>query len=200
MGQSNTDLCESGKRTARERLVKGQIYFPRYIFDSSVTLRKMLEMDYGIIDDFYNEFDIEFEAELNCHDSIMLKAIGDRWGTDFLNKQRQLADKLDKEGRGYTTPSGQENVKGIDELMRKGYAHNGIRLKRFTINLVISTSGKIVSHDIHSNSDGEVTQKEIEIITDALSKYSNNWIPGGINGRPLEMDVSIQIGKYVTSP
>jgi hypothetical protein len=199
-GQKLKAFCESGRRTAQERLARGQIYFPRYIVDSSITLRKMLEIDFGIVDALYSEYCVEVETELNCHDSVMLKAISDKWGADFLSKQQQLANRLIKEGKGYITPSSHENVQGIDEMMRKGYADNGIRLKRFTINLIISTSGKIVSHDIHANSAREVTQKEIVIITDALSKYSDNWVPGGINGRPIEMDVSIQIGKDVTMP
>gem|GEM_PF-3104058 len=206
-GQSNLSdkefdktLCESGVKKAQARLAKGQIYFPRYIFNSSVTLRKMLEIDYGIIDDFMDEYDFGIQQEYDCYDSLMLKAINDKWGADFLEKQRQLADKLEREGKGFATPSNPAAEKGIHQLVLQGYKDNGIRYKRFRIDLVISTTGKIVKQEIHALSEGEVTDKEIEIINTAISKYSGNWTPGGIKGQPIEMDTSIQVGKYVTGP
>jgi hypothetical protein len=200
LGQSKMEVCEWGKREAQNKLEKGQIYFPRYIFHSSVTLRKMLEMDYGIIDESYSDSDILYQPQDDCFDSVMIKAISDKWGADFLNKQRQLADKLEKEGKGYVTPSNPTAEKGIDQLMRQGYKDNGIRYKRFRITVVISTTGKIVKHEIHALSEGEVTAKEIEIIDEAISKYSDNWTPGGIKGNPLEMGAWFDIGKYVTGP
>jgi hypothetical protein len=199
-GQSDKELCEIGVRQAQKRLGNGQIFFPRYIFKSSITLRKILEMDYGIIDDFYSEYDFSVERVDNCFDSVMLKTINDKWGADFLVRQRQLADKLIAEGKGYKIPSSNDNEKSIDQLMRKGYIDNGIRLKRFRIDLVISSDGKIVKHEIQSLSEGEVTAKEIEIINDAIAKYSNNWTPGELKGIPMEMDTYIQIGKWVTGP
>src|SRR5258706_13285067 len=84
-GQSDKELCESGIKTAQKRLANRQIYFPRYIVHSSVTLRKILEIDYGIIDDFYDQYDFGFQQEYNCHDSLMLKAISNKWGADFLD-------------------------------------------------------------------------------------------------------------------
>ncbi len=200
LGQSSKELCKSGVREAQNRLAKGQIFFPRYIFDSSITLRKILEMDYGIIDGFYRKYDFGFQAEDDCFDSVMLKAISDKWGTDFLVRQRQLTDKFVVEGKGYKTPESNGNEKAIDQLMRKGYANNGIRLKRFRIDLVISSEGKIIKHEIHSLSEGEVTPKELTIINDAIVKYSDNWVSGELRGIPLEMDTYIQIGKWVTGP
>ncbi len=194
------ERCENGVKEAKKKLAYGQIFFPRYTFHSSVTLRKMLEMDYGIIDDFYSKYDFSFGRTDDCFDSVMLKAISDKWGVDFLEKQRQLADKLEKEGKGYVTPSNPTAEKGIHQLMLQGYRDNGIRYKRFRIDLVISTTGKIAKHDIHSLSEGEVTAKEIEIINDAISKYSDNWTPGGIKGKPIQMDAWMEIGKYVTGP
>lgn len=159
-----------------------------------------MEQDYGIMDRLYSEYCVSFEQEERCHDSLMMKAIADKWGDDFLIKQRQLANKLIKEGKGYKTPTSTDNEKAIDQLMRKGYVENGIRLKRFRIDLVISSEGKILKHEIHSLSEGEVTPKEIEIINDAIAKYSDNWPPGELKGTPMEMDTYIQIGKWVTVP
>lgn len=130
----------------------------------------------------------------------MVKVIADKWGDDFLIKQRQLANKLIREGKGYKTPSSIDNEKAIDQLMRKGYADNGIRLKRFRIDLVISADGKILKQEIQSLSEGEVTPKEVEIINDAIGKYSDNWTPGELKGVPKEMGTVIQIGKWVTVP
>jgi hypothetical protein len=199
-GQPPIDHCESGIRTARERLAKGQIYFPRHIFDSGETLRKILEQDYGILDRLYSEYCVSFGQEEKCHDSLMMKAIADKWGDDFLVKQRELANRLVREGKGYKTPSSVENEKAIDQLMRKGYKDNGIVLKRFEIDLVISSKGKILKHEIHSLSEGKVTPKEIEIINNAIAKYSDNWTPGELKGIPQQMDTYIQIGKWVTLP
>jgi hypothetical protein len=200
LGQSNKELCESGVRQAQKRLANGEIYFPRDIFDSSITLRKILEMDYGIIDGSYSKVDFGFQAEDECFDSVMLKAISDKWGADFLAKQKQLADKWVAEGKGYKTPLSVDKEKVIDQMMRKGYTDNGIRLKRFRIDLVISSDGKIVKQEIHSLSEGEVTAKEISIINDAIAKYSDNWAPGELRGIPMEMGTYIQIGKWVTGP
>jgi hypothetical protein len=197
-GQSKDELCKSGTRTAKEKLAEGHIYFPRYIFDSSITLRKILEMDFGIIDGIYSELCIELEEELKCHDQLMRKAIEEKWGRHFLKRQRHIADKLLKQNKGFKEAFNREAKKGIEKEITKDYVRTDYKRRSYDLVLTISTTGQVTNYKIFYASLFGVGQEvddeiELRLIRDALKNYMNNWTPGEIKGKPIEMITILNI-------
>src|SRR5262245_9175013 len=83
-GQS-IDPCEIGRNSAEFKISSGTVYFPRLTTKSTYTLRKMLEIEYGIRDEVYsNGSDLQLGGEAECFFEVMKTEIDRRWGKDFL--------------------------------------------------------------------------------------------------------------------
>jgi hypothetical protein len=76
--------CDLGQNAAVLIISSGTVYFPRLTVKSSFTLRKMLEIEYGIMDKIYdNGTDISFGGEAECFFKVMKAEIEKRRGKDF---------------------------------------------------------------------------------------------------------------------
>lgn len=184
------DPCQVGKNAAKLSISNGSIYFPRLIIKSSLTLRKLVEFEYGIKDEVYDGgSDLQFAGEAECFFRSMKNEIDERWGKNFLKDQRKIANTLDKEGFGYIEP--REN--GIaDTLARNLKSEYYLDLigKSYLVKIKISPNKNIVDVEVLSGLPyaTEISHdlNDYRFIKEAVSKVNRVYEPGRLRGKPIE--------------
>jgi hypothetical protein len=199
-GQS-FDPCKTGTNAAELAISSGTVYFPRLTIKSSYTLRKMLELEYGIKDDIYdNGSDLSFEGEVECFFKVMKNEIDKRWGKNFLKDQRQIANSLDRDGLGYKEP--REN--GIADTLSHYLKHEhplDLANKNYLVKIKISGNKDIVDIGVLSGLPyaTEISRDldDYQFIRDAIYKVDKVYEPGQLRGKTVESTLTfwIELGK-----
>jgi len=182
--------CQLAQKKARRLVSDGEIYFPRTIVNFSLTLLKMMEVDYGIKDEVYdNGTDEILDNEDSCFFKVMKDEIERKWGKGFLITQSGIADKLEREDKGYFKPK--EN--GIRDSLKKYVRENASKRdikKGYLIVLKISPDRKLEDYKVYF---GFIRPEPIEKESDdflfigkALSSVTVNCEPGRFRGKPIE--------------
>jgi hypothetical protein len=187
------EACESGKKRALKRLELGQICFPRYIFDSSITLRKTLEIDYGIRDELYDTlYDFGLQSELECHDEIMKRVIDDKWGEDFLKDQKRIADNLDKQNLGFREPSNEKIEASIKKYLKENLKTQSTVYNYFALYVLftISPQGHVIKLKVSKAGQGFLPKNDPTFlaVVKACDGFMDNWTPSTINNVPKQAD------------
>ncbi|HCW07120.1 MAG TPA: hypothetical protein DGG95_07130 [Cytophagales bacterium] len=199
----NKEMCESGKERALKRLALGQICFPRYIFESSITLRKTLEIDYGILDELYDTlYDIGYQSEFECHDEIMKKAIEDKWGEKFLKDQKEIADKLDKQNLGFKEPTNEKIETSIKKYLNENLKIRSTVYNYFELGVIftISPRGQVVKLKVSKAREFLTKDDPTYLAVEkACEGFKDNWTPATINKVPKQADkyffITIEMNK-----
>lgn len=187
---STINGCEIGKEEALKIISSGKIYFPMLV-ESSLTLRKLLEIEYGILDKGYSRGTcLRSEGEDECFSEAMLIEIEKKRGKIFLSLQQAVADELDKEGQGYVEP--REN--GVQDLLdRYIKTHAGGREVQvgYSIILKISPDKRMIDFEVLG---GELFAKapilrnssDYVFLKEAFSNIQINCEPARLRGKPVE--------------
>ncbi len=128
-----------------------------------------------------------------CYDSIMTINLNAKYGPDFLDKARLLADSLEQTDNWI---SNAEYIGGQHELMRfipsrleidKTDMKDGIKTKLY-IELEIDTTGKAINPKIRRGFGEKTDKKVIEIINEMP-----NWKPAYLYGQPIRQKYYIPL-------
>ena len=195
-GQS-LDPCKTGTNAAELAISRGTIYFPRLTIKSSYTLRKMLELEYGIKDEIYdNGSDLSFEGEAECFFKMMKNEIDKRWGENFLKDQRRIANSLDRDGLGYKEP----NENGIADTLTHYLKHEhplDLDNKNYLVKIKISGNKDIVDIGVLSGLPyaTEIARDldDYQFIRDAIYKVDKVYEPGQLRGKTVESTLTFWI-------
>jgi hypothetical protein len=188
-GQS-FDPCKIGKNAAELAISSGTIYFPRLTIESSYTLRKMLELDYGIKDEVYsNGTDMSFEGEAECFFKEMKIEIDKRWGKRFLKEQSRIANSLDKDGIGYKEPKENGIADTLVQYLKKEHPLEFYK-KNYLVRLKISGDKDIVDVGVLFGLPNatEISRdlEDYQFIKDAISKIDKVYEPGQLKGKTID--------------
>lgn len=188
-GQSY-DPCKIGNDAAELAISRGKVYFPRLTIESSYTLRKMLELDYGIMDEIYdNGSDMSFEGEAECFFELMKTEIDERWGKDFLKQQSLIADSLDKEGTGYREPKENGIADTLTHYLKNEHLFDSDN-KNYIIKITISGNKDIIDIKVLTGVPNatEISRDidDYQFITEAIHKVDKVYEPGLLRGKTVE--------------
>lgn len=188
------DGCSAGEKKAKQLIAANVIYFPRLIVESSLTLRKLLEIEYGIRDAVYsNGSCLQFPNEAECFYRLMLDEIEKKRGKNFLPNLRRIANELDSEGKGYIE-SKENNIHLIFGRYVKGNAPIRDPKKGYLIILKISPDRAIADIDmlfgIFNPSAIERTSEDYLYVKDVFNKITHNCEPAQFRGKSIESEVS----------
>lgn len=182
--------CEIGREEAVKIIANRQLYFPMSI-KSSLTLRKLLETEYGILDKNYsNGTCFRVEGDEECFYEAMRTEIEKKWGKGFLSKQQRLADELDKEGRGYVEP--REN--GMQDLLNRyinTYAPGRAAPVGYSVILKISPDKRMIDLEVLGGGLFAAepilrNSRDYAFLKGALSSIQINCEPARLRGNPME--------------
>lgn len=181
--------CQIGQNKARQIISSGSIYFPRTIVESSFTLRKMVELDYGIKDEIYdNGTCLLEEDELECFYKLMNDEIENKWGKGFLKVQARIANKLDKEGMGYVKPKENGIKDSIIQYLKKEYP---LKIdKVYLVAIKISADKEIIDVNVSSGAPRSIAISrdygDYLLIKKAAQAIDKVYEPAYLRGKPIE--------------
>ena len=186
-GQS-FDPCRIGKDAAEFKISNGAIYFPRTV-ESSYTLRKLLELEYGIKDEVYdNGSDIQFQGEAECFFKVMKTEIDTRWGKNFLKKQRRIANSLDKQGIGYKEPRQNGIADTLSRYLKREHPLDLVG-EKYLVELKISGNKDIIDIGVLSGLPyaTEVSRdlNDYRVISHAIHSIDKLYEPGQLRGKAV---------------
>lgn len=187
-GQS-LEPCKKGTNAAEFAISSGIVYFPRLTVKSSYTLRKMLELDYGIKDEVYdNGSDLSFEGEAECFSKMMETEIEKRWGRRFLKAQRRIANSLDKKGIGYKDPRENGIADALTDYLKQEHPLNLVN-KNYLVKLKISGNKDILDIGVLSGLPyaTEISRElcDYKVIKEAIHKVDKVYEPGQLRGKTV---------------
>jgi len=186
VGQS--DGCEMGRIIAEGKISRGMIYFPRLTVESTQTLRKMLEIDYGIMDELYDDRnDIALDGELECFYKVMKKEIEKRWGRSFLRKQRQIANSIDHKGIGYVAPKENGISDSIVAIIKK-HAFE-MKLSAYLVLIKISPEKEVLDllllHGVPVATELPKADPDYQILKKVIQEVDKVFEPGYMRGKKI---------------
>jgi len=195
-GQS-FDPCETGRKSAEFKISSGTVYFPRLTTKSTYTLRKMLEIEYGIRDEVYsNGSDLQFGGEADCFFEVMKTEIDKRWGKDFLRKQRRIANSLDKQGQGYKDPKENGIADSIANFLKSKYPVD-LKLKAYLVSIKISPDKEILDIALLSGlpiaTEMSRTESDYQLVSDAVQRTNKVYEPGQFKGKKISSTLTFWI-------
>ena len=188
-GQS-FDPCRTGTNAAEFAISSGTVYFPRLTVKSSYTLRKMLELDYDIKDEVYdNGSDLIFEGEAECFFKMMETEIEKRWGKKFLKAQRRIANSLDKKGIGYKDPRENGIADSLTDYLKQEHSLDLVK-KNYLVKIKISGNKDIVDIGVLSGLPyaTEISRDldDYKMISKAIHKIDKVYEPGQLRGKTVD--------------
>jgi hypothetical protein len=197
-GQSLDEPCKTARNAAERKLSSGTIYFPRLIVESSLTLRKMLQLEYGIIDKIYdNGSDVEIGGEAECFYEVMRTEIDNKWGKDFLNKQRRVANSLDKKGIGYVEPKENGIADTLSFYLKREHVLDLVNTN-YLVRIKISGNKSIVDVGVFFGLPyAEEISRDLSdylIINESIHRIGKIYEPGQLRGKPVESTLEFWIG------
>jgi hypothetical protein len=179
--------CQVGQNRAELTISRGVIYFPRLTTKSTYTLRKLLELEYGIKDEiYYNGTDIQLDDEAECFFKVMEYEINKKYGKDFLKEQRQLANSLDKKGMGYKDPK-ENGIKDLIISYVKRKHPLDIVERNYLVNIKISPEKDILDVSVSTGAPNatEISrdQDDYLFIKEAVHNVDKVYEPGQLRGK-----------------
>lgn len=189
--------CKIGQNEANLLLSNGEIYFPRLTVKSTYTLRKLLELEYGIKDEIYdNGSDLEFGGEAECFFEVMKAEIDKKWGKDFLKKQRRIANSLDNDGKGYKDPKENGLKDSITAYLKKEHSLDIIK-NNFLVTIKISSEKEILDVGVLTGLPRatEISRErdDYRFIKEAVHKADKVYEPGQLRGKYIESTIKFWI-------
>jgi len=181
--------CEMGKENAKRLISSQTIYFPMNV-NSTLTLRKLLEIEYGIMDEGYDPGTcLRSDGEAPCFYEVMQDEIERRWGKNFLALKQRLANELDKQGKGYVEPR-ENDIQDRLYTFIKTKAHDRDDKMGYSIKLKISPEKRILDLEIlggglFAERPIERNSKDYMFIKGALDNIGITCEPGRLHGKPV---------------
>ena len=188
------DGCSSGEKEAKQLIAANTIYFPRLIVKSTLTLRKLLEIEYGIKDAVYdNGTCLRFPNEEQCFYRLMLGEVEKKWGKNFLSDQQRIANELDNKGKGYIE-SKENDIHLIFGRYVKENAPVRDPRKGYLIVLKVSPDKTIADIDvlfgIFNPSPIEKTSEDYLYIKKVMNIINHSCEPAQFRGNLIESEIS----------
>jgi len=190
------DGCEIGREHADRLISSRTISFPMNI-ESTLTLRKLLEIECSVMDDIYDSGTcLQYEDEAECFYKAMQAEIEKRWGKDFLTSQQRIANRLDKEGKGYIEPQGN----GLQALLSAYLSQNAPGRdpqRAYSIVLKISPDKRILDFEVFHGGlfvaqPIERNSRDYTFIKGALNSIQIDCEPARLRGKPVESLINLR--------
>ncbi len=196
-GQPSFDPCDVGRKAAEYKISSGKIYFPRLTVESSHTQRKILELDYGIADEIYdNGSDLSFQCEAECFFKAMKIEIDKRWGKDFLKKQKRIANMLDKKGIGYIEPRENGIADTLSNYLKQKHFLE-LAGKNYLVRIKISADKDIIDVGVLSGLPHatEISRDldDYQLIRNAVHAIDKIYDPGQLRGQAVDSTLTFWI-------
>ncbi|MDQ2178937.1 energy transducer TonB [Marinifilum sp. D714] len=181
-------LREKAIRKAKNAFAKSE-----YSFHSLEFLP--VENTYTYVLDKYYNIKWYFTDSLdyyNCYDSVMIKLLKNKYGLDFLNKARVIADSLDQTKnwkRDASYPGGQ---KELFKFIYSNLSIDSINLEaiktRVILQIEIDSTGKVINPKIMRGINKQIDNRVIE-----LAEKMPNWKPAYLYGKRIRQLFTIPI-------
>lgn len=186
--------CNSGKENAIKDYSSGEIRL--YDFDRAVqgkygmTFRYILEKEYNFFMEYGGDY---YDEELACYNSKMYELITNKFGNNFLDSIRKVAQIMDENGNGNRDAIWPKEIKSFREFIycnlnlenALSYPEQEIQ---FSISFVVDINGNLI--DFESNEPLE--SKHVKEIYRIL-QLTGSWTYETYNGKYSDERVSLPI-------
>ncbi|WP_282124858.1 energy transducer TonB [Marinifilum flexuosum] len=190
------NLSSSFSQTLREKAIrnaKNDFAKSEYSFHSLEFLP--VENTYTYVLGKYYNIEWYFTDSLdyyNCYDSVMIKLLKDKYGLDFLDKAKAIADSLDQTEnwkRDASYPGGQ---KELFKFIYSNLSIDSINLEtiktRIILQIEIDSTGKVIKPKIMRGINKQIDSRVIEV-----AKKMPNWQPAYLYGKRIRQHFTIPI-------
>lgn len=128
----------------------------------------------------------------NCYDSVMIKLLKDKYGLDFLDKAKEIADSLDQTENWKRDASYLGGQKELFKFIYSNLSIDSINLEtiktRIILQIEIDSTGKVINPKIMRGINKQMDNRVIDV-----AKKMPNWRPAYLYGKRIRQLFTIPI-------